>query len=228
MLSRVSVNRSRVSKLMGLPHISAGDLVRDEIKRGSPLAAEMAEVTKAGRLLPDQMVLTLLQQRLAAGSAAGERGCMLDGFPRTLAQAQLLDASGIAVTHAVNFHLREDVLVQKCCGRRVCGECNKSFNLAEINYPATADQPAIYMPPLMPSKCPRGSQQECLPKMQTREDDTEEVVRKRLAVYKEQCGPVEEFYRQRGVLTDFAITAGIPETMPPLLEQLLRLLGQRK
>ena len=78
---------SRVAKLLGVPHVSAGDLVRDEIRAGTALAKEMAEVTGRGQLLPDQMVLTLLNKRLAAGAAAGEKGVLLDGFPRTLKQA---------------------------------------------------------------------------------------------------------------------------------------------
>ena len=79
---------------MGVPQISTGDLVRDEIKAGSPLAAQMREITSSGKLLPDEMVLTLLRQRLESGAAAGERGCMLDGYPRTLAQAVRLTGLG--------------------------------------------------------------------------------------------------------------------------------------
>lgn len=104
---------SRVAKLLGVPHVSAGDLVRDEIRAGTPLAKEMAEVTGRGQLLPDQMVLTLLNKRLAAGAAAGERGVLLDGFPRTRAQAVRLRAPAAAPRlpppappHALSFPCR--------------------------------------------------------------------------------------------------------------------------
>ena len=158
----------------------------------------------------------------------------------------------LGVDRAVNFRLREDVLVQKCTGRRVCGECGKGFNVAVIDYPAADGQGAIFMPPLDP---PAG----CVAKMETRADDSEAVVRARLAVYKQLCGPVEDFYAQRvrprslvsccrgragaalvaspggaqrvrgralwqDILTYFEITAGIPETMPRLLTEVIRLL----
>ena len=81
---------TRISKLMQIPHISAGDLVRDEIKRGSALGAEMEAITSKGQLLPDAMILDILKARIERGAEAGERGFLLDGFPRTVPQAQAL------------------------------------------------------------------------------------------------------------------------------------------
>lgn len=202
---------SRVAKLAGVPHVSAGDLVRDEIRKGGPDAARLQDVTSRGALLPDALVLALLRRRLAAGEAAGERGVLLDGFPRTAAQAAALDAE-LTVHAALNLTLREDVLVAKCTGRRVCGECGRGYNVADIAAPAdpSLGLPAVLMPPLPP---PPG----CAAKMTTRADDTEAVVRARLAVYREQCGPVEAHYAASGRLRHFAIAGGIPETLPALL-----------
>ena len=107
----------------------------------------MAAVTKQGKLLSDELVFRILTARLEAGRAAGEKGCLLDGFPRTAAQAAML-APALPVRRAVNLKLREDVLVLKCCGRRVCTHCGKNYNVAEIDFPATATEPAIWMPPL--------------------------------------------------------------------------------
>lgn len=123
--------------------------------------------------------------------------------------------------HALNLGLREDVLIEKCTGRRICSECGKGYNVADIQRPPDAAQglPAISMPPLLP---PAG----CEAKMQTRADDTREVVLARLAVYRAQCGPVEELYRASGRLTYFEIRGGIPETMPRMLEEVLRLLSR--
>jgi len=182
----------------------------------------MAEVTGRGELLPDALVLELLQRRLAAGAAAGEKGVLLDGFPRTRAQAVLLDAAlGGAVGLALNLTLRESVLVEKCCGRRVCSECGKGYNVADINVPATATEPAIVMPPLDPPA-------KCAHKMTTRPDDTQAVVLARLAVYKAECGPVEEYYAQQRRLAGFEVRGGIPETLPRLLSDVIKLVEAEK
>ena len=201
---------TRISKLMQIPHISAGDLVRDEIKRGSALGAEMEAITSKGQLLPDAMILDILKARVERGAEKGERGFLLDGFPRTVPQAEALSTFA-TVTQVMNLGLREEILIEKCCARRICSECGKNFNVADINYPG---DPPIVMPPLNP---PAG----CEGKMEQRKDDTEEVVRARLEVYKANAGPVEDYYRAENVLTDFEIKSGIPETMPRLLRVIL-------
>ena len=135
----------------------------------------------------------------------------------------MLDASPARVSQALNLSLREDVLVEKCTGRRVCGECGKGYNVADINRPADAARglPSIVMPPLLPPA-------KCAGKMETRADDTEEVVRARLAVYRAQCGPVEELYRSSGRLVEFPVLGGIPETLPRLLKLVLELVRQER
>eukprot|EP00898_Chlorokybus_atmophyticus_P004708 jgi/Chlat1/5238/Chrsp33S05082 len=195
---------SRLAKMLDVPHISAGDLVRAEIYKGTALARQMAATTSAGQLLPDSLVLDLLRRRLDAGYAAGEQGFILDGFPRTYNQAKLL--SDVAdISRVINLRLREDILVMKCTGRRICSECGGNFNVANI------DLPGIKMPPL---PAPTG----CEGKLLTRADDTEAVVRQRLAVHRRESAPVEAYYRKAGLLMDFDITGGIPETLPRLLE----------
>ncbi|GAQ86924.1 Adenylate kinase [Klebsormidium nitens] len=203
---------SRVADLMQVPHISAGDLVREELRKGSAYAQEMQEVIQAGQLLPDSMILDLIKARLHQGQQMGERGFILDGFPRTALQAAALEDIA-EITLALNLRLREDVLVQKCLGRRTCGQCGKGFNLADINVAGVNGAPRIVMPPMSPPSA-------CIGKMVMRSDDTEEIVRKRLAVYKEQSQPVEDFYRRRDVLLDFDVGGGIPETWPRLLKAL--------
>lgn len=204
---------SRVAKALGVPHIAAGDLVRAEIKSGSALGERMKATVAAGGLLPDEMVLAVLAGRLAGRAAAGEAGFLLDGFPRTRAQAEALAAAGHRVDLAVNLGLREEVLVAKCTARRTCGKCGKGFNLADIRLPASGGRPEILMPPLSPPD-------KCLPLMEQRDDDTEAVVRRRLAVYHAEAAPVERFYADSGRLLDFEITGGIPETLPRLLDAL--------
>ncbi|KAI8468191.1 MAG: adenylate kinase [Monoraphidium minutum] len=203
---------TRIAKHLGVPHIAAGDLVRAEIKSGSELGKQMAAIVNEGRLLPDDVVLKALRGRLEAGREGGERGYVLDGFPRTRAQAAaLLEAEPIAL--ALNLGLREEVLVEKCMGRRLCGKCGKNYNVADIYLPAQGGRPEIIMPPLSPPP-------QCVTLMETRPDDTEAVIRRRLQVYRDEATPVEDFFKGRGLLLDFEITGGIPETLPRLLAAL--------
>ena len=103
----------------------------------------------------------------------------------------------------------EQLLVEKCLGRRMCKKCGKNYNVADIYLPASEGRPEIIMPPLNPPP-------ECQQHMEQRSDDTEPVVRRRLEVYKQQAQPVEDFYRARGKLVDFAITGSIPVVFPQL------------
>ncbi|KAI3793658.1 hypothetical protein L1987_36278 [Smallanthus sonchifolius] len=111
----------------------------------------------------------------------------------------------------VNLKLREDVLIEKCLGRRVCSECGKGFNVASIDAKAENGLPGMIMPPLLPP-------QHCASKLVTRADDTEPVVKERLRVYKEKSQPVEDYYRKQGRLMEFDLPGGIPESWPKLLE----------
>ena len=123
---------SRMAKQMGVPHISMGDLVRAEIKGETALGKEMKAIAARGELVPDALVLDILDKRVKRGEAEGERGFLLDGFPRTVPQAETLSTM-VEVTQVLNLTLREDILVEKCCGRRECGECGKFFSQAKQN-----------------------------------------------------------------------------------------------
>eukprot|EP00892_Ulva_mutabilis_P003228 jgi/Ulvmu1/12906/UM098_0094.1 len=203
---------TRVAVSLGVAHIAAGDLVRGEIKQRTPLGQKMQTLVNRGDLLPDHMISQLLNQRIERGKANGETGFVLDGFPRTVAQAKELMSSE-DVQLAVNLQLREEVLVEKCMGRRICKKCGKGWNVADIYLPASGNRPDIIMPPLDPPA-------ECMAFMEQREDDKEDVIRRRLEVYRKEASPVEDFFQEKGVLLDFEITAGIPETLPHLLGSL--------
>ncbi|PIA38728.1 hypothetical protein AQUCO_02700141v1 [Aquilegia coerulea] len=166
---------SRLSKLLDVPHIATGDLVREELSSSGPLSQQLKEIVNQGKLVSDEIIISLLSKRLEAGDAKGESGFILDGFPRTIKQAEILE--GVTdIDLVVNLKLREDVLVEKCLGRRVCSECNKNFNVACINIEAKNGIPGVYMAPLLP---PAG----CASKLITRSDDTEEVIKERLRIY---------------------------------------------
>ncbi|KAL4854871.1 Adenylate kinase 1 [Chlorella vulgaris] len=203
----------RVSDYFGMEHIASGDLVREEMRRGTAVGKEMEALVKRGELLPDALILRVIREHLMESRSKGTERFLLDGFPRTADQAAALEQIA-DVQLAVNLDLREEVLVEKCLGRRMCSKCGKNYNIADIFLPATADgRPEIVMPPLSPPP-------ECMEHMEQRSDDTEPVVRRRLEVYAREAWPVERFYAERGKLLDFEIVGGIPETLPRLLDVL--------
>ncbi|XP_030542505.1 adenylate kinase 1, chloroplastic [Rhodamnia argentea] len=203
---------SRLSTLLGVPHIATGDLVREELSASGPLSHQLKEIVNQGKLVSDEIIISLLSKRLKAGEAQGESGFILDGFPRTTKQAEILERV-TDIDLVVNLKLREDVLMEKCLGRRICGQCGKNFNVASINVKGENGNPGISMDPLLPPA-------HCMRKLISRADDTEEVVKERLRIYWEKSQPVEDFYRRQGKLMEFDLPGGIPESWPKLLEAL--------
>eukprot|EP00250_Pteridium_aquilinum_P000784 c10950_g1_i1 orf=341-1213(-) len=201
---------SRLAKFLGIPHIAMGDLVRQELSQPTASGQKLKALMNEGKLLPDEVILELLAKRFESGSASGESGFILDGFPRTRSQAGTLDKV-TDIDLVVNLRLREDVLIMKCLGRRICSGCGTNYNIANIDVGGDDGGPKIFMPPLLPPPS-------CAPKLTTRADDTEEVVRARLNVYADECKPVEDYYRAQDKLLDFDVIGGIPETWPKLLE----------
>ncbi|XP_061999700.1 probable adenylate kinase 6, chloroplastic [Rosa rugosa] len=203
---------SKLSTLLGVPHIATGDLVRDELSSSGPLAKQLEEVVNQGKLVSDEIIINLLSKRLEASSAKGETGFILDGFPRTIRQAEILE--GVTeIDLVINLKLREEALLAKCLGRRICSECGGNYNVASIDIKAEEGDPGMYMSPLLPPP-------HCASKLISRSDDTEEVVKRRLRIYNEMSQPVEEFYRSRGKLLEFDLPGGIPESWPKLLRAL--------
>ncbi|ONK79801.1 uncharacterized protein A4U43_C01F10210 [Asparagus officinalis] len=203
---------SRLSSLLGVPHIATGDLVRDELNSSGPLSKQLSELVNQGKLVSDEIIINLLSKRLEDGGAKGESGFILDGFPRTVRQAEILD--GVTdIDLVINLKLREDIILEKCLGRRICSQCGGNFNIANINIKGENGKPDISMAPLLPPS-------HCSSKLITRSDDTEEVVKERLRIYHELSEPVEESYRKQGKLLEFELPGGIPESWPKLLQAL--------
>jgi adenylate kinase len=167
----------------GWVHLSTGDLLREEVKAGTPLGKEAKSYMDAGRLVPDTLLLTMVKDRLKA--AAG-KGFLLDGYPRTPAQAVSLDAM-LADLHrtidlALLLDVPEDEIVARLTQRRTCPKCNAIYHL-------------VSKPPARPGLCDA-----CGTPMIQRTDDTEAVVRRRLAIYEETTRPLLDLYRTRGIL----------------------------
>ncbi|CAH2058745.1 unnamed protein product [Thlaspi arvense] len=203
---------SRLSSLLGVPHIATGDLVREELSSSGLLSSQLRELVNHGKLVPDEFIISLLSKRLEAGKDNGESGYILDGFPRTVTQAEILD--GVTnIDLVINLKLREEALLAKCLGRRICSECGANYNVACIDIKGDDATPRMYMPPLLPPP-------NCESKLVTRADDTEDVVKERLRIYNKMTQPVEEFYKKRGKLLEFELPGGIPESWPRLLRAL--------
>ncbi|ESQ52605.1 hypothetical protein EUTSA_v10016987mg [Eutrema salsugineum] len=203
---------SRLSSLLGVPHIATGDLVRDELSSSGLLSSQLKELVNHGKLVPDEFIISLLSKRLEAAKEKGESGYILDGFPRTVTQAEILE--GVTnIDLVINLKLREEALLAKCLGRRICSECGANYNVACIDIEGEDGSPRMYMPPLLPPPS-------CESKLISRDDDTEEVVKERLRIYNKMTQPVEEFYRKRGKLLEFELPGGIPQSWPRLLRAL--------
>ncbi len=194
-----------------VPIISTGDLLRTEISRGSMVGKEVKSILEAGQLVSDDLVMQLLIDKLGDSEVA-RKGYILDGFPRTIAQANKLQshANGLfAPNLVINIDLRTEYIIKKLLGRRNCSVCGSSFNLATIYEPSQGyDMPAIMCP--LP----------CLSQLVNRADDTEAVIRERLKVYESQTSPLIRFYRDQQILIDFVVKKGLND-LPSFLESIL-------
>ena len=186
----------RLVERHGIPQVSTGDLLRAHVREGTELGRRAKAVMDAGQLVDDATILGMVRERLAAPDAA--RGFILDGFPRTVPQAegleQMLAAIGQPLDAAVLFDVDSELLVKRISGRRTCQDCGRVFNVHTA-------------PP--PSPAPCGGQCET-PRLVQRPDDKEETVARRLAVYDEQTRPLVGFYEQRGLLRSIDAEGDLP------------------
>jgi adenylate kinase len=175
----------RLAARWSVPQVSTGDMLREAVAKGTRLGLEARRYMDAGELVPDQVIIGLVRERLAQPD--GRKGFVLDGFPRTAAQAealdQLLESEGAPLDRVVLFELPDDELATRLGGRRVCGSCGRNYHLA-------------YSPPQSASRCDA-----CGGALYQRADDEEATVRRRLAVYARDTRPLIEYYRGRGLLT---------------------------
>jgi adenylate kinase len=192
-----------VAKELGVPQVSTGDIFRDAIKRETDLGKQVKAIVGRGDLVPDELTVSLVRERLAAPDAA--KGYILDGFPRTIPQAEAL-AAFQQLDAVVNFVVGDDVVVLRLTGREVCRACG-----------------AIYHVRNMPSKV-KGVCDRCGGATYTRDDDKLESITNRLEVYKRQTEPLVAFYRGRGLLRDVD-SSTTPEATLALLRKVLGIRG---
>ncbi len=173
-----------ISKEFDIPHISTGDIFRENIKQGTELGRKAQSYMNQGLLVPDELVVDLVKDRLLKDDC--KKGFLLDGFPRTIPQADALNAElskmEKKLDRAINIQVKKEVLIERAVGRRVCKVCGAAFHIK-------------FKPSEIEGVCDR-----CGGELQQRKDDLEETVIKRIEVYLEQTEPLIEYYSQKGIL----------------------------
>jgi adenylate kinase len=172
-----------VKSKFSVAHISTGDILRENIRAGSPLGVEAKKFMDSGSLVPDALIVEMMRERLAKDPAGG---FMLDGFPRTAAQAEALDAlmkeMSVRLDAVILLEAPDETVVKRLCGRRVCSSCGAIFHV-------TGNPPKA-----------EGICDTCSGALVLRDDDREEVIRHRLAVYHKDTAPLAEYYEKSGLL----------------------------
>lgn len=185
-----------------VPHISTGDIFRANIKNGTELGKEAKKYMDQGLLVPDELTVKLLLDRVANPDCAN--GYVLDGFPRTIPQAEVLDAAltelGDKIDYAVNVDVPDENIVKRMSGRRACLACGATYHIEHI-------------PPKTEGICDK-----CGQKLVLREDDKPETVMKRLNVYHEQTQPLIDFYSNKGILKSVDGTVDMMDVFAAIVE----------
>ena len=170
-----------VSALYGIPHISTGEIFRAAIKAQTPLGKKVKAIIDSGALVGDDITVELIRDRLAQSDA--KNGFILDGFPRTINQAEQLEKIA-KIDCAVNFDINDEAVVERLSGRRVCRKCSHNFHV-------------VFMPPEKENTCTH-----CGGELYIRDDDKPESIKHRLEVYRAQTAPLIDFYRSKNLLKD--------------------------
>jgi len=188
----------------GMSHISTGDLLRAAIASGSPIGKEAHAYMERGELVPDALVISMIENRLAR--AGEDPSFILDGFPRTVGQAdtleQMLAAKHIPLDHVMNIEVPREDVVRRLSGRRTCDQCGTMFHVD-------------FDPPRRAGVCDR-----CGGGLYQRDDDREETIRARLEVYDKATKPLATFYKSRGLLRDIDGTGTAAQVLERMRAQL--------
>ena len=168
-----------ISKKLNIPTISTGNILREAIKNGTETGLKAKSFMDAGKLVPDDVIIGIVRERVARADCAN--GFILDGFPRTIAQAEALESMGVHIDAVLSIEVSDEKIIRRMSGRRVC-ECGMSYHTE-------------YLPPKEEGKCDK-----CGKPLIIRNDDAAETVAKRLETYHAQTEPLLEFYDRRGLL----------------------------
>jgi adenylate kinase len=196
-----------LAKNLSIPHISTGDLFRANISQGTPLGQQAQEYMKAGQLVPDEVTVGMAKDRMAQPDAA--EGFLLDGFPRNLPQAKVLDdiltAAGLKLDAVLDLEVPEEEVVKRIAGRRTCrSDSSHTFHVE-------------YSPSKTEGRC-----DVCGGELYQREDDTEETVRRRLEVYHRETEPIVDYYEARGLVVTISALGRVAEVTQRAMDALER------
>ncbi len=185
-----------------IPHVSTGEILRESVKRGTPLGLQAKGYMDAGKLVPDEVVIGLVREKLTSPECA--RGYILDGFPRTVAQAEALDrifreTGSPGLDHVISFDVPQDEIVRRLSGRRSCSRCQTVYHIE-------------HDPPKEEGVCDK-----CGGTLVQRADDKPETVLARLRVFDQQTRPLVEYYQKRGLLQRVDATGSIDQVYARLL-----------
>ncbi len=168
-----------ISKDYGIPAISTGAIIREAVKNGTEMGLAAKEYIDSGALVPDSVVIGIIKERLAMPDCKG--GFILDGFPRTVPQAEALDEMGVEITDVISIEVADERILERMGGRRVCKACGATYHV-------------VFNP------SPNGDKCACGEELTIRSDDKPEVVKSRLDTYHEQTEPLKDFYNAKGFL----------------------------
>ena len=189
-----------IKKVLGIPTISTGNILRAAVKNGTPTGLKAKEYMDAGKLVPDEVIIGIIQERLQESDCAN--GYILDGVPRTIAQAESLEKAGIRFDDVVSIEIPDEEIMERMSGRRVCEHCGASYHLVAV-------------PPKVPGVC-----DSCGGKLVQRHDDEPETVKHRLEVYHTETEPLKDFYAERGLLRSVENQPSVEATTAAILKAL--------
>ena len=189
-------------KELEIPTISTGNILRAAIKAGTPTGLKAKSYMDAGHLVPDEVIIGIITERVAEEDCAN--GYILDGVPRTIAQAEAMEQAGIVFDAVVSIEISDETIMERMSGRRVCEACGASYHLVAV-------------PPKQEGVCDK-----CGGKLVQRKDDAPETVKARLEVYHKETEPLKDFYAKRGLLKSVENQPSVAETS----EAILRALGR--
>ena len=189
-----------LNKKLGIPTISTGNILRAAVKNGTPVGLKAKEYMDAGKLVPDEVIIGVISERLAEADC--QNGFILDGVPRTIPQAEALEKAGISFDAVVSIEISDEEIVERMAGRRVCTACGAPYHVKN-------------MPPKVEGVCDA-----CGGKLEARADDKPEVVRDRLQVYHKETAPLKDFYAARNLLKTVDNQPTVAETTTAILNAL--------
>ena len=192
----------RLCKVLEIPTISTGNILRAAVKNGTPTGLKAKAFMDAGKLVPDEVIIGIITERLAEDDC--KNGYILDGVPRTIAQAEAMEKAGINFDAVVSIEVADEVIMERMSGRRVCESCGASYHLVAV-------------PPKVAGVC-----DSCGGKLVQRKDDAPETVKDRLAVYHKETEPLKDFYAQRGLLKSVENQPSVEATTAAILKALGR------